>query len=164
MRSKKDMISVKSILLKVFFYLKKKVGVLDFLTPQEAWRIVKYGISGVTGGVVQVTLLYVFVDYFGLWYIRGVVFAFTISLAITFVLQKFWTFQDYSINNFHQQSFKYVVIALGALLLNVVFMYVLVDIVHLWHIAAQGIVVGVVGGITFLMNRAFTFNGKASIQ
>ncbi len=120
-------------------------------------QVVRYGVSGITGGLVQVAFLYVFVDWLTLWYINGVVLAFSISLVCTFVLQKFWTFQDYSVDSIKRQSYLYILIALGALMLNIVSMYTLVDLFHFWHIGAQVVVVLLVGTLTFLMNRMFTF-------
>ena len=121
------------------------------------WQVVRYGLSGITGGLVQVAFLYVFVDWLALWYIYGVVLAFSISLIITFILQKLWTFQDYSVDSIRRQSSFYILVALSALVLNIVSMYMLVDIFHLWHIGAQVAVVLLVGTYTFLMNRMFTF-------
>ncbi len=144
--------------------LGQKVEALTGWTLKDMWRIVKYGISGITGGVLQVLFLYIFVDRFGLWYLQGVVFAFLVSLVVVFFLQKFWTFQDYSVESLRRQSFLYTVIAVVALGLNVLLMYVFVDVFHFWHIVAQCIVVGAVGTLTFLMNKTFTFSGKADIQ
>jgi dolichol-phosphate mannosyltransferase len=124
------------------------------------WQIAKYGISGVTGGVIQIGFLYVFVDRLHMWYLYGVIASYSISLIVSFSLQKFWTFQDYSTDGFHRQSSSYIVIALGALVLNIMFMYVLVSVFHFWHIVAQGIVVGIVGTSTFLLNKTFTFDTK----
>lgn len=45
-------------------------------TTQELFQVIKYGISGVVGGVLQVSFLYIFVDRLGLWYLYGVVSAY----------------------------------------------------------------------------------------
>lgn len=129
-------------------------------SPQGILQIAKYGISGVVGGLVQLAFLYVFVDRLGFWYLYGVVSAYLVALVIVFTLQKFWTFQDYSMNTFHRQSFMYTMIATVSLLLNVVFMYALVDWLHLWHMVAQVIVVGAVGILSFFLNKVFTFTSK----
>ena len=127
---------------------------------EDIVKLCKYGVSGVCGGCIQVGLLYVFVDIFSVWYIRGVVLAFSISLVATFFLQKYWTFQDYTISSVGYQSIRYILIALIALALNITFMYILVDIFQLWYIMAQIIVVGTIGVVTFLLNKRFTFNNN----
>lgn len=127
-------------------------------------QVVRYGVSGVMGGLVQVASLYVFVDWLTVWYIYGVALAFLISLVCTFVLQKFWTFQDYSTDTLTRQSFFYVMIAVGTLALNVVLMYVLVDVLHYWYIVAQIIVVGTVGVLSFFMNKALTFKSTPTVD
>jgi len=131
---------------------------------RDGWQVAKYGITGAVGGLIQVLFLYVFVDIFNFWYIYGVVFAYPIALIIVFSMQKFWTFQDYSMDVIHRQSLMYTIITFCALLLNILMMYILVDIVHVWHIAAQVIVVGVIGVSSFFMNKAFTFNNKTDTE
>ncbi len=123
-------------------------------------QIIKYGISGASGGLLQLLFLYIFVDLLNWWYLHGVVCAYLIALIIVFSLQKFWTFRDYSMNTFRRQSLLYLSIAIIAFALNVIFMYILVDLVHISHIGAQVIVVGVVGILTFLFNKTFTFRGE----
>lgn len=138
-------------------YGMEKVGLLRWFTPTQVWQIVRYGISGVSGALIQIFFLYTFVDLYGWWYLYGVIASYSLSLIITFTLQKFWTFQDYSIERVHVQSFRYIGIALGAFVLNVVLMYVLVDVMAMWHLSAQIIVVFVAGTLTFLLNKIFTF-------
>ena len=133
-------------------------AVLNSLTFQKIWQVVKYIISGATGGMLQVFFLYILVDRLGIWYIHGVIFSFLMSLAIVFTLQKFWTFRDFSVEKLHRQTSLYTTIAMVALGLNVLLMYILVDIVHLRHIVAQFFVVGFVGSLTFTLNKIFTFN------
>jgi len=133
-------------------------------TLQGFMQIVKYGISGVTGGFLQLIFLYTFVDVFGFWYIYGVILAYLVALVIVFSMQKFWTFRDYSMDGFHRQSFLYTMIAAASLILNIVSMYILVDIFHLWHIAAQILVIVVVGVLSFFLNKTLTFTREVSIK
>lgn len=130
----------------------------------ETERIIRYAISGGLGGVLQVFFLWIFVDLFGVWYVHGVVGAFLVTLVIVFFLQKFWTFQDYSKEYMHEQSFSYALIAVGTLGLNIVLMYVLVDLFGVWHVLAQAVVVGVVGVMSFFMNKMFTFKDRNLAQ
>ncbi len=130
---------------------------------RDLFQIIKYGISGVTGALIQMGSFYVLVDFFGVWYLYGVVLAFVLSLIITFMLQKFWTFEDYSTNKLKRQSFMYGVIAVCALILNVGFMYLLVDVLDFWHITSQIVVVLTVGTLTFLMNRFLTFAATKTV-
>jgi putative flippase GtrA len=125
---------------------------------KDLWQITKYAIVGATAGVLQVSLLYVFVDKLAMWYIHGVLYAYLISFITAFSLQKIWTFRDCSLKSVHRQSFHYTVVAIMALVLNVALMYVLVDFLHIWHMGAQTVVVGGVGVITFIMNKKFTFD------
>ncbi len=133
-------------------------------TLQDFKQIAKYGISGVMGGLIQLGFLYLFVDIFGVWYLYGVISAYLVALVVVFALQKFWTFNDYSMESFHRQTFMYTIIAAGSLALNIITMYIFVDIFHIWHMLAQVIVVGVVGALSFLLNKMFTFTHKTQIK
>ena len=51
--------------------------------------LLRYGITGVAGGVIQIAFLYVWVSFLGLQnsYLVGLVFGFIIALVVSFLLQ-----------------------------------------------------------------------------
>ena len=116
----------------------------------------KYFLVGSLGTIVQLALLYVFVDLFKIQYLVSAAIVFLIAVSMTFFLNRSWTFH---VHDKHEKMeyFEYVGIHTGVLVLNLVFMYLLVDYFGLWYMLAQLIAIALLGGLNFLMQRRFTF-------
>ena len=120
--------------------------------------LLRYLVSGITGACIQIGSLYVFTDRVGLWYIYSSILSFLIAMTVSFNLQKFWTFGDMGMQKAHHQFVKYVGVAIIGLLLNTVFMYVLVDLLHIWYIFAQIITGALIAILNFLLYKFFIFH------
>jgi putative flippase GtrA len=129
---------------------------LSFL-PERYRFVAKYLIAGCIGAGTQIISLAFFVEVLHVWYMHGVVYAFCIALVVTFTLQKYWTFGRRTTEGMHRESFFYTLFALLSLGLNALLMYVLVERVHIWYLAAEVISVVLLAGLTFLLNKRFTF-------
>ena len=116
-------------------------------------RLLRYLMAGGTAATVDLLLLYIFTDIFGIYYLLSAVLAFLVAFAVSFTLQKFWTFQDHSTDRVHTQAVAYFFIAGGNLLLNTVLMYVLVDGYGVWYLLAQFIISGLIAFGSFFISR-----------
>ena len=125
--------------------------------------IVKYVVSGSIAALAQLGILAFLVERVHLWHIWAVVYAFFFSASVAFILQKFWTFRDASMDKAHFQMTSYLLLAAMALLLNVLLMYLFVDIFRLWYIFAQIITMGLVVIVVFLCNKYIIFNRESLI-
>lgn len=123
--------------------------------------LVRYGISGATGAVIQIATLAFWVEVVHAGnedeYQGGIVVGFLIALAVTFLLQKYWTFKDASSERVKRQFVLYTIFALGNLAGNSGLMYVLVDVFGFWYLGANVFTVGCVAVLSFLANRYLTF-------
>src|SRR5580698_5988655 len=77
-----------------------EAGVMD---KQFIAKIVKFAISGGTAVVVNLALLYAFVDWLHIWYLTASVFAFVFSMAVHFSMQKLWVFTHHKAEDVHVQ-------------------------------------------------------------
>lgn len=120
-------------------------------------RVIRFVISGGTAAVVDLSLLYLFTDWFGFHYLISAMLAFIAAFGVSFTLQKFWTFQDDSVHKIHSQMTVSFIVALANLVLNTFLMYFFVDYLSLWYIAAQ-IITGVFLAFeSFFIFRFFIF-------
>jgi putative flippase GtrA len=55
-------------------------------------KVFRYGVSGVSAAAVSLAVLYLTTDILGFWYLYGSVLGFLCGLAVSFILQKLWTF------------------------------------------------------------------------
>jgi putative flippase GtrA len=133
--------------------------------------LVRYGISGVTGGVIQTIGLYLWVSVLGFMagYLWGVVIAYLVALVVTFALQKYWTFRDHSHKVLARQMAMYTVVSLGNLAINALIVFLGkqaftaagIDFFHGWYLLVQVFAVGVAALAAFLANYRFTFRASS---
>ncbi len=132
--------------------------------------LVRYGVVGVAGGLLQTLTLYLWVGVLGLQnhYLVGAVVGFCIALAVTFVLQKYWTFGHREHTRVHTEFITYTSIALASLGLNVVFQHLAktlleqrgFDFFNVWYLVAQVVSIGILAGLSFMANYFFTFRTR----
>lgn len=121
-------------------------------------RFIRYCVSGGTALALDLVLLYAFTDILGWWYLWSAVVAFAIAIVVSFILQKFWTFEDRSADNVHRQFALYIAIALGNTAVNTGLMYLFVDYFGIPYLLSQIIASGIIAASSFFIYRRFIFN------
>lgn len=89
-------------------------------------------------------------------YAASLILAFLINLPIGFLLMKYLVFVDSTIRG-HIQAFRYFFVFVSNLVLNYFLLKVLVELVYLNAIVAQMISTAIVIGVSYLLQRHFTF-------
>lgn len=137
-------------------FLSQKIPILHRRMHRHKLGI-KYIFSGGTAAMVDFTILYFLTDLMGLWYLYSAVAAYIASFLTAFLLQKFWTFRDFRMDQLGRQLFLYGSISVAGLGINSILMYLLVSVWGLWYILAQFIISGLLAIGSFLINKTFTF-------
>lgn len=139
--------------------------IFNMLSLRTLWTrygmLIRYGISGASGAVIQIATLAFWVEVVhdgneGEYQV-GIVVGFLLALAVTFLLQKYWTFQDRSRARARRQFAFYTFFALGNLAGNSGLMYVLVDQYGFWYLGSNIVTVGFMAILSFMANRFLTF-------
>lgn len=120
-------------------------------------KIVRYVISGGTAAVIDLSFLYLFVEYLKIWYLLSAVIAFLIAFTISFTLQKFWTFKDKSVERMHTQATLYLIVSLINLGLNTFFIYLFVEYAHFHYFFSQFITGALLAVSSFFVYSLFIF-------
>lgn len=133
----------------------------------RAGLLLRYGVTGGLGMLLQIGVLYGWVTLLGFkkTYLVGVVLGLGVSLAVSFILHKFWTFREATDSEYRNQFMRFTAIALfnlalTALLLALakqVFEILGVDFFEGWYVAVQFAVLCVVSVVGFVANSFFTF-------
>lgn len=123
-------------------------------------KLVKYVISGCLAAIASISTAFVLTDLLGVWYLVSTTAGFVSGVITSFLLQKFWTFEDRSIEKIKAQFFLYFLVVLAALLLNTFFVYVFVEYAKLWYILAQILAGGIVIGFNFFFYQRIVFRGS----
>lgn len=128
----------------------------QFLHP-KIFRILRFLASGGVAAAVNLGVLYGMTEYLGVWYLVSASLAFIISFAVSFTLQKFWTFGDRRLAGASRQAVLYFCIALSNFFLNIGILYTLVEYAHLHYIFSELIAMVVIACASFFIYRRFVF-------
>ncbi len=107
--------------------------------------ILRYLLSGGSAAALNLVILYVLTDVFGVWYLFSSSVAFIASLAANYALQKYWTFRNCARADTQRQIIVYVVLCLANVLLNGGAMRFLVEKMKVWYVLAQALTIGGTG-------------------
>ena len=121
----------------------------------------------VTGGIafaVNISVLYSLTDILSIYYLTSTVLAFLASFSVSFLIQKFWTFQDASTDNAHIQLSLYLVLQVVNLALNTGLMYAFVEYLHIWYVLSQTIIALGLAVISFIVNKRYIFKPQGVLS
>ncbi len=124
-------------------------------------KLVRYLFSGGMAAVTDLVLLYVFTDVFGMWYVLSSILAFLIAFFVSFILQKFFTYQDHGTDGLRGQAIIYLTVTSANLALNTLFVYLLVQYMSLHYIPAQIVASIIVAIESYVLYGMFIFKTKA---
>lgn len=130
------------------------------LSKNQIWVLTKYGIVGVSGTIIDVGLLYIFVEYGHIPLLTAAALSFVFAVANNFYWNKKWTFGDAS-KRYAKQYIKYLIVSLIALGLNMIVLYALTTLFGLWYIFAKLLTSGVIFLWNFTINKFWTFRNYA---
>lgn len=122
-----------------------------------AREFLKFAIVGLVGTFINIAVLYVLTEYFGVYYIFSAVVSFVISMTHNFLLNKIWTFKEPLKSEFRKKYVQFSLVSIMALMINLFFLYIFTEIIGVYYILSQLIAIGIALIINFLGNRKWTF-------
>ncbi len=115
-------------------------------------QIVRFCVAGAAGVIAYYAALYGLTEYLGVWYVISAVIGFILNTGLNFTLQKFWTFENKEIHMVGRQLALYVVMTVCFLIGNTVCLYLMVEYLHIWYIAAQVILTAIISALSFVIS------------
>lgn len=92
-----------------------------------------------------------------MWYLLSAVISFSTAVLVSFMLQKFFTFNDYSKSSIDRQATFYLGFQILNLGLNTLFMYIGVDLLRIQYILVQILIASVMAISNFFIYKHFVF-------
>ncbi len=126
---------------------------MDFVISIAKSRFFRFLVSGGIATGTHLLILFVLVHFAGMWYLSATVLTYCISIAVSFTLQKIFTFNDYSKHKIPQQTMYYFGIQLMNICINTFLMYVAVDMLHIHYLVSQVILAGCIALYSFFLYR-----------
>jgi putative flippase GtrA len=135
----------------VFYKLKRKLKALFV----EHKSLIKFGVVGLTGSIIDIGVLTLLVEVFNLDIVFSNACSVALAIVNNFLLNKLWTFRDTS-KNYTEQFFKYATVSFIGWLMNIVLMKL-----FLWlgwfYLIAKVVIIMIVSGWNYLLNKLWTF-------
>ncbi len=120
-------------------------------------KFCKYIFSGTLTGGSDLFLLFLFHGVFAWGIILSTSTAFIMSFALSFILQKIWTFRNQDKNKLFHQLGIYFFNAFLNLNINALLMHLLVSRFGIWYLFAQLAVNATIGSLNFLVYKFIIF-------
>lgn len=130
---------------------------------EERKKICKFILSGTLTGLSDLFFLFLFHGYFGLGIIFSTSLAFMLSFALSFSLQKVWTFRNQDKDKLIHQLSIYFSNAFLDLNINALMMHVLVNRFGVWYLFAQLAVNATIGSLNFFVYKFVIFRKNKKI-
>ena len=115
-------------------------------------QVVRFCIAGAAGVIAYYTALYGLTEYLGVWYVTSAMVGFTLNTGLNFILQKFWTFQNKEKHMVGRQLVLYIAMTVSFLVGNALFLYLMVEYLHMWYIGAQVILTVGISILSFIIS------------
>ncbi len=137
-----------------------------FLRHSIVRQFIKFCIIGGTSAIINFSIYYSTVEFFGLWYIYSAIISFIASAFFNFTANKFWTFRsgDKSIGVVGGQLTKYAVVMVLGLTINTSIIYGLTESFGLDYRISWVFSTGIVTFWNFGFNRFWTFKKAPSLS
>ena len=124
-------------------------------------RIARFLFSGGFATATNIILLFILVHFFYMWYLLAAILSFVAAVIVSFTMQKFFTFNDYTREKIKQQTALYFGIQIFNLCLNTLFMYIGVELLRIQYILAQVLISGAMAIYNFFVYKHMVFTPDA---
>lgn len=126
--------------------------------PANWLQLIRFGIVGGTGFVVNLGVYALCVHAMGVPYQIAAVLSWLIAVLNNFVLNRHWTF-DASEGQIHFQAIRFFVVSLAAFLVGLLLLTLLVESGGMAKVPAQAVAVAASMPLNFLGNKLWSFRG-----
>lgn len=123
----------------------------------RAGVVLRFGVSGLLAAASLFATLYVLTDLLKLWYVASAAVAWILSMAVSFALQRGWTFRSRGRDGARTQLVAFIALGLFNAAANAGLMYLLVDRAHLNYLAAQLLLAVLIAVWNFVIMRYAIF-------
>jgi putative flippase GtrA len=122
------------------------------------WQLARFTVVGASGYVVNLVTFAFCVHVLDLDFRLAAFCAFLIAVTNNFWWNRHWTF-DARGGHAGRQAFRFLVISVGAFVVNLAVLELLVSVGDVKELAAQAIAVAAATPCNFLGNKLWTFSG-----
>jgi putative flippase GtrA len=135
--------------------MKKTSRLSSLKTPLE---FVKFSVVGAINTLIHLVVLYVLVNYFGIYYLVGSFIGYLFAVTNSFVLNTLWTFKKNIRIRTKRRYAKFFIISSIAAILNLLFLYFFTESLGIWYMYSQLIAIFLTLMINYIGNKFGTYH------
>jgi putative flippase GtrA len=140
--------------------LRPHVRLMHGMRRPENWlQLVRFGLVGGLGFVVNLVVYTLFVHGFGVEYHVASVVAWIVAVANNFFWNRHWTF-DAREGVAHHQAMRFLLVAVVTEVISLLLLTLLVESGGLSKVLAQAIAVAAATPLSFIGNKLWSFSAK----
>jgi putative flippase GtrA len=124
--------------------------------PANWLQLVRFGIVGGVGFVVNLVVYTLCVHPLGIDYHLAAVLAWMVAVMNNFALNRHWTF-DARAGRAHFQAIRFLIVSLAALGVSLLLLTLFVDVIGLAKVPAQALAVAASMPLNFVGNKLWSF-------
>ncbi len=150
-------------------YLRQCADITRFSVTRRAgpvwaeWeKIVRFGLVGLSGILVNMGLLYALTEVAGLYYLVSAAIAIELSIVSNFVWNDIWTFKaarDLRFGRNLQRFGSFQAVSMGGLVINMGTLYLLADVAGVYYLIANLAGILIAFAWNYAANRHYTWRG-----
>jgi len=141
----------------IIYYLRNLAGYLPY-KKNVIYEFFKFAFVGGIGTLINILILYYLTEKVGVYYLFSAIISFIIAMTSNFFLNKIWTFKENVPSNIAKKYVQFSLVSLGALLINLFFLYFFTEIIGIYYLFSQILAIGIALIINFFGNKIWTFS------
>ena len=118
-------------------------------------QIIKFGFVGRTAFVIDAGLLFLLTEFCGIHYLISGMISFTASVIYNYILSVKWVFDAKKDANKTQEFIVFIVLSVIGLGINQLFMWLFVDMMHIYYMLSKIIATVIVMVYNFITRKIF---------
>ena len=118
-------------------------------------QIIKFGFVGGTAFVIDAGLLFLLTEFCGIHYLISGMISFTASVIYNYILSVKWLFDAKKDANKTQEFIVFIVLSVIGLGINQLFMWLFVDMMHIYYMLSKIIATVIVMVYNFITRKIF---------
>ena len=124
-------------------------------TKKLFYQIIKFGFVGGTAFVIDAGLLFLLTEFCGIHYLISGMISFTASVIYNYILSVKWVFDAKKDANKTQEFIVFIVLSVIGLGINQLFMWLFVDMMHIYYMLSKIIATVIVMVYNFITRKIF---------
>ena len=132
----------------------------DSMAWPEEEKVLRFGLVGASGIVVNMVVLYSLTTYLGIFYLVSSIFAIELSIISNFLLNDYWTFskdKTHRLSNIWHRLGSFHLVSFGGLLINMGVLFILTEFLGVYYLISNLIGIFVAFAWNFFINRNTTW-------